>query len=277
MAVLKNNRTLSQYQYEWDFNKMYEYFRVQLKKVPKRRIPWVSDPLTTILRQVHSDIMELSTGYVSSQKRAQWKHDLILKALKNLAALQMPLDNFWNIMQSDEHHRKTWCEYINKEIALLHGMLIVNSQYSEEDEKEVKQITYYKTSDINNAKFLCNMRELHRYSHTKVIHAKKDFDGFESSTIVSLVNDAWYQCVSANRKIPTTKQEVISRQKHISNAISDLHKMNRPMLSLFILMDYSEREMREWADLLTEQIRLLYALQKSDKKRFGKLLKDDVG
>ena len=91
------------------------------------------------------------------------------------------------------------------------------------------------------------------------------------------MNDAWYQCVSANRKIPTTKQEVISRQKHISNAISDLHKMNRPMLSLFILMDYSEREMREWADLLTEQIRLLYALQKSDKKRFGKLLKDDVG
>lgn len=274
MAVLKNNRTLSQYQYEWDFNKMYDYFRIQISKVSKRRAVWVSDPLTVILRKVHSDIMELTTGYVPQKSRAKWKHDLILNALTNLAALQMPLDNFWNIIQTDEHHRKTWCECINKEIALLHGMLIANSQYSKDDEKEVKQITYYKTSDISNAKFLYNMRELHRYSHTKIIRAKKDFDGFESSTIISLVNDAWYQCISANEKIPTTKQEVICRQKHISNAISDLHKMNRPMLSLFLLMNYSENEMREWANLLTEQLRLLYALQKSDKDRFRKLLKE---
>lgn len=274
MSVLKNNRSLSQYQYEWDFNKMYEYFRIQISKVPRRRTAWISVSLTDVLRRVHSNIMELSTGYVPQKKRAQWKHDLILGALTDLASMQAPLYTFWNIMQTDEHHRKTWCECINKEIVLLQGLLRANSQYSEIDEEGVDFIKYYKTSDISNAKFLQNMKELHKFSHAKVIRAKESFDGFESSTIIELVNDAWFYCISANEKIPETKKELSSRQKHISNAISDLHKMNRPMLSLFVLMNYSENEMREWADLLNEQLRLLYALQKSDKNRFSKLLKD---
>lgn len=271
MSVLKNKRGVSQCEYERAFNSMYQYFKIQLNKVPIRRKKWLNTPLTDILRDVHMTTMELTTGYTEPKNKQQWRYDLITHALHRLSDLQKPLYCHWAIMQTDERHRKTWCESINTEIALLHGMQKANPCYKPDDETEVSFIMYYKTSDVETARFLSNMRDLLRYSHTKIIHASKEFNGFESDTIIELVDDAWYHCIAANQKIPETENEYRKRRSHISKAISCLHKLNRPMLSLFILVGYSEDTMREWSDLLVEEIRLLTALQKSDRKRFGSL------
>lgn len=271
MAVLKNKRSLSKYEYEHTFNAMYEYFRIQLRKIPTRRQEWVSKPITDILRSVHMSIMELNTGYVPYKDRAQWRYNIILSAINSLMALQKPLYCYWDIVDADEKHKKNLCAHVNKEIALLHGMLKTNTFYTENDESRIKHIMYYKNEDINNAKFLSVMRALHRYTHGKAIRAKSEFDAFETRTMIELVDDAWYHCLEANKTIPENKSEYITRKNHISKAISCLHKLNRPLLSLFILMGYSESIMREWSELLTQELALLSALQKSDKKRFGKL------
>ena len=271
MSVLKNKRSVSKYEYENSFNTMYQYFKTQLNKTPTRRQKWVYPELTEILRDVHMSIMELSTGYKDYKERDKWRYGLIKHSLKRLQDFQKPLYSYWAIMETDEKHRITWCEHINKEIALLKGMLKSNPCYNEEDELGIKLIMYYKNSNIAGTKFLSNMKDLLDFSHSKIIHVKKDFDGFESATIIELVGDAWYHCISANQKIPENAEEYKNRKEHISDAISCLHKLNRPMLSLFILVGYSENTMREWSNLLVEEIRLLTALQKSDKKRFGSL------
>lgn len=272
MAILKNQRTLSQYEYERAFNSMYQHFRNECGKIPIRRRQWLCTELANLLRSAHSDIMELSTGFVDHSVRKEWKCNLANSAIGYLAKLQAPLYYYWNIMQTTESQMQNWCEIINSVISLLYGVFRSNAYNVEISEQEkVQYIMYYRKQDIESAKFLSNMRDLHRYSHSKVIRAHKDFDGFESSTIISLVNDAWYHCIAANQKIPKNKQEYIERRAHLSDAISSLQKLNRPMLSLFILLDYSEQTMREWSDLLVEEIRLLTALQKSDKKRFGSL------
>lgn len=271
MSVLKNKRSISKYEYEHSFNIMYQYFKNQLIKTPIRRQKWIYPELTRILRESHMLIMELSTGYVDYKERDEWKYNLIKNALYKIQEFQNPLYSYWVVMNTDEKHRETWCEHINKEIALLLGMLKSNSCYKESDELGIKFIMYYKNSMIENAKFLSNMRDLLRFSHSKIIHVKKDFDGFESASIINLVGDAWYHCISANQKIPENAEEYKTRKKHISSAISCLHKLNRPMLSLFITVGYSENIMREWSNLLTEEIKLLLSIQKSDKKRFGSL------
>lgn len=271
MSVLKNKRSVSKYEYENSFNIMYQYFKIQLSKTPIRRQKWIYPELTEILRDVHMSIMELSTGYKDYKERDEWRYNLIKYSLKRLQDFQNPLCSYWAIMKTDEKHRITWCEHINKEIALLKGMLKSNPCYNEGDELGIKLIMYYKNSDVKNAKFLSNMKELLEFSHSKIIHAKKEFDGFESASIIELVGDAWYYCLSANRKIPENAEEYKERKENISNAISCLHKLNRPMLSLFIMVGYSEHVMREWSDLLTKELKLLSSLQKSDKKRFGSL------
>ena len=72
----------------------------------------------------------------------------------------------------------------------------------------------------------------------------------------------------ANRKIPTTQKEYIKRKEYLSKSISCLNKMNRGLLFYFNLMKYSERVMNEWSEMLTQELKMLHALQKSDKSRF---------
>ena len=61
------------------------------------------------------------------------------------------------------------------------------------------------------------------------------------------------------------------RRKCISTAIQILEQANRPMLTYFNIMQYSERIMIEWSDMLTKEIKKLRALQQSDAKRFKEL------
>ena len=81
MSVLKNERSVSKYEYENSFNTMYNYFRLQLRKTPICRQKWIYPELTEILRDVHMTIMELSTGYRDYTVRNKWRYDLINHAM----------------------------------------------------------------------------------------------------------------------------------------------------------------------------------------------------
>lgn len=89
--------------------------------------------------------------------------------------------------------------------------------------------------------------------------------------MILLVNDAFYELILANKKVPETKAEYEQRRQHISNAITYLKGMNRPMLFYFNLMQYSERIMNEWSELLVSELKMLASLQRSDKERFKSL------
>lgn len=273
MAVLKNKRAVSEYEYERKFNDLLRYSRIQLRKASTRRIKFLVVPITDILRNTHSIIMELNTGYTKPKERNAVHFNLLCNALQQLYSLQKPLYTYWNIMATDEKQCRYWVGCINDEIKLLYAMILSNPQYSQFKDQigEIKYIMYFKKEDIAKAKFLAKMMELHRFTHGKAVHLPKEYDCFETATMIELVNDAWYCCLMANHKIPSTASEYNSRRQYISRAISDLNKMNRPLLSIFSLMNYSESVMREWSDLLSDELKLLYKLQVSDKKRFSKL------
>ena len=89
--------------------------------------------------------------------------------------------------------------------------------------------------------------------------------------LLSIMDDALYQLVKANRKIPETHDEYEFRRQCISKAIQRLEQANRPMLAYFNVMKYSERIMMEWSEMLVTEIAKLRALQQSDAKRFKDL------
>ena len=103
---------------------------------------------------------------------------------------------------------------------------------------------------IHKVEFLRNMSNLHRYTYSKVLNASVCYDDTEGALLISLIDDAF---------------------NNVMKAISCLKQMNRRMLAYFNLMQYSERIMREWSDMLVKEITLLTGLQKSDKRRFDNL------
>ena len=180
-----------------------------------------------------------------------------------LNALEKPLMMLWNVNKYDTGVMVRWVARIKQEVNLLNMM--------HDDESIPCDISILDWQTINNAMFLKNMSELHRYTHGKVTNAHTVYDGTEGSLLISLVNNAFYELILANKKIPETKQEYEQRRQHISNSITYLREMNRPMLFYFNLMQYSERIMTEWSDLLVSELKMLAALQRSDKERFKTL------
>lgn len=162
-------------------------------------------------------------------------------------------------------------ELFNKDLALLRGLLHKNPLYIQDENKESERMFYYRNEDVREALFLSNLSKLHKYTHQKIAHAKKLYADRECDMLSDFVNAAWYYGLEANRNIPKTKAEYEYRQRCISSAISSLKKMEVSMVSLFILMDYSENTMCEWSTIFNDTVKCLYGLRKSDKTRFGQL------
>lgn len=263
MAVLKRMRSISKYGFEHTFSNLYAYSRDRTIRVAKRKQKWLCYNIDTLMNDMFNKIMELNEGRFFGENPNEEKLILIRELLSQLYTLEKPLMILWNIEQYETKKMVTWTKYVNEEINLLNMM-------SKSTNKQ-KYITILDWQKIHETQFLSKMSELHRYVHSKVIHAKNCYDNTESALLIKLADDAFYSLIVANYKVPTTQTEYKKRKENISKAISSLCKMNRPMIFYFNVMGYSEHIMREWSDLVTSELKLLYALQKSDRTRFSDL------
>lgn len=264
MSVLKNKRGIARTEFENTFTKLYQYSAIQTKKVSKRRRKWLSYPIDTIMNRVYRNLMNINDGYFrSSSEKENFTSETAIQAISDLNSLDKPLVVLWNVEKYETRKMNYWTSLIAPEVELL------NQMHKSED--ILCNVMVLDWDTIKNVKFLDNMSKLHRYTHGKVVNAKGGYDDTEGSLLIELVDDAFYEVLLANRKIPATKHEYELRRKHISKAITCLNEMNRPLLFFYNLMQYSERIQVEWAEMLTSELKMLSALQKSDKKRFQDL------
>lgn len=249
-------------EFEHSFFELYRLSMEQTIKVPKRRRKWLSVEIDSCMNNVYRDIMAIADSYFKNKyDKRDFTSIAATHAIVGLNSLSKPLTVLWNVQGYEFAAMARWAAQIKKEVALLNKMHDVDDIQCD--------IFVLDWRVINNANFLKNMSELHRYTHGKIAGARMPYDDTQGSLLISLVNDAFYELLLANRKIPESKAEYEQRRQHISNAITYLSNMNRPMLFYFNLMQYSERVMNEWAELLTTELKLLTALQKSDKERFS--------
>lgn len=123
-------------------------------------------------------------------------------------------------------------------------------------------------SKIQRLAFLQKMSELHKYTYQKIGHAPNDCKDFISGKIADYIDTALCAVVLANHKIPETRAEADKRAGHLQAAIDSLNAMQRPLLALWNIMEYSENTMDEWAGLLDEELKILEGLKKADQARY---------
>lgn len=262
MSVLRSHRQVAQTEFENTFSNLYKYSRLQTSKVPKRRQKWICDDITKAMNSIYQDVMAMSDYYdCGILPREEFREKAAARCISNLNSLQKPLLVMWNVSGMETKKMATWLNLINREVELMH-------EFSDSESVDFFIIDWHR---INELRFLSNMSALHRYVHGKVTNAKNKYDDTEGSLLISLIDDAFYNVMSANRKKPTNQKEYQKRKEAISQAIRDLKALNRPMLFYFNLMKYSERVMKEWSYMLREEIKLLPGVLKSDEKRFGNL------
>lgn len=264
MAVLRSKRQIAKTEFENTFANLYQFTMSQTVAVPKRRRKWLCKELNKIMNLLYREIVEINDYYHPERsKKIEHVDQTIESAISHLYALEKPLMVMWNVQRYKTDKIARWAELINREIFLL------NKIHKCDERTDSVMILDWRAIDA--AEFLKNMSELHRYTHSKVANAKMDYDDTAGALLVCTVDDAFYCLIQANKRIPTTRKQYEKRREYISQAITCLKELNRHLLSYFNLMQYSERVMNEWSLLLTQELKLLFAIQKSDKKRFGSL------
>ena len=263
MAVLKSKRTVSKEEYEHSFKEMYQHFVSHLARVPKRRQKWLCKNLYRILNRTFEDIMEISEGYFTKGDKRETIDTLALTCIRRLQSLQKPLLVLWSIEKFSMRRMVYWVGLIHRVLDLLNKMM--------ETPIEMEYLYVLDWNAIYKAKFMANMMELHRSVHGKVIKAPMKDDDSYNYLFVTLIDDALYELCEANRNVPKTAKEYQARRRHISTAISNLNKCQRPMVYFFSVHEYSNEVIKQMSKLLSTELKLLYGLNKSDKIRFSNL------
>ena len=119
--------------------------------------------------------------------------------------------------------------------------------------------------------FLGKMAELHRYTFQKTAHAPNDAFDALSVRIDDFATNALYDVVMANDREPKTRAQAQTRDAYLKDAIDNLNAMQRPMVGLWNIMQYSENIMDEWAGMIDEEIRILVGLRDADRARYKNL------
>lgn len=226
MAVLRSKRKIAQSEFEHSFSELYQFSMTQTIKVPTRRRKWLCPDIDNKMNSLYIGLMHINDIYFRNKNdRIEYASSVVKRYIHILNSLEKPLMMLWNVSRYDTGVMARWVERIKQEVFLL------NLMHSDEDVSCEVEILDWRA--INNATFLKNMSELHRYTHGKVTNARTAYDDTEGSLLISLVNNAFYELILANKKVPESKQEYEQRRQHISNSITYLKEMNRPMLFLF--------------------------------------------
>lgn len=137
---------------------------------------------------------------------------------------------------------------------------------------EVMYMKPFTRKDIEEIQFLEKLYQLNELIYPKYIRIPMAERDEEANLACKYIRNAFYCAYSANSIYPSTKGEYSSRHRLFSEAISDLYRLNRPMVKMFMVHLFSNEDMETITQLVNEATRLLQGMQKSDKERFASLI-----
>lgn len=263
MSVLKNKRKTAFSEFERQMILLCRYTKDRLNSVPARYKKFINPKIYDPTNKAMTAVI-LANEQNSRTAQGQKRRLVMFKAaVQQLVSLQKPLLAAWNLLGIEEESTARWADMINREFALIWGV----TKWKEAQ----PMIIALPKRKMEKLEFLKTMAELHRYTYMKIGHAPTHCKDTIGDRIADFVNTALCEIVLANHKIPETKAEATERAAHIQSAIDSLNGLQRPLLALWLIQDYSENEMDEWAGLIDKELRLLEGLKTADAERYKNL------
>lgn len=265
MSVYVSRRKVAYSEFVFQMIRICDHIDERAKSLPSRYKKFLRPKLYGPMNRAYKAVLRANETYSRTADGMKQRNGYIVEAIRALYALQEPLLALWNIKQAKEGGMVILRDEMNRELALLYGVLKM--------EMPTKRIEILPIGKMERLAFLKKMGELHRYSFQKIGHAPDDCFMYQSQNIESFVSAALADVVLANKKEPENKGEYEDRRKHLQSAVKNLNSLQTPLLSLWNVCfeSLSENVMDEWAGLINEEIALLEGLLKSDEKRFKSL------
>lgn len=266
MSVHVSQRNESPIEFMASFLNFQQYAENKISKIPKRKYRWIGKPIIDKLNEIYDVLFTLSKDCFKRNKSIKEDREKIKDVIRKYKELNRLLFVFWNINNDGMDDMVKWVVLADKAIDCIVRMGGFKRR------NKYMDILDYKS--INKAKYVKKMAELHSFIYSKTISTPKHLQESKGRELMKLADIAFNCVIDANKNPPNTKEEYLARKENIEIALDCVDKMQTPVLSLFYEMHYGDATMKEWAGLLNDEFNLLSGIQKSDKKRFGYLLKE---
>lgn len=264
MGVLRSKRGIAYSEFERNMWKIHLNLEQRMHALPVRYKKHICDRLYEPMNLAYNALIiaDEQKGSASAAKDKRQKY--FTMGFHALMQMEKPLMAFFNIRDVSEEGEEQIEKAMNYEIALIWG-----AAGWEKEEKPVFHVL--KKNKFRKLAFLSKMAELHRYTFQKTAHAPNDAFDALSVRIDDFATNALYDVVMANVREPKTREEAKRRVAWLKDAIDNLNAMQRPLVGLWNIMEYSEKIMDEWAGMIDEELRILSGLREADRKRYSGL------
>ena len=236
MGVLRSKRGIAYSEFERNMWKIHLNLEQRMHALPVRYKKHICDRLYEPMNRAYNALIiaDEQKGSASAAKDKRQKY--FTMGVHALMQMEKPLMSFFNIRDVSEEGEEQIEKAINYEIALIWG-----AAGWEKEEKPVFHVL--KKNKFRKLAFLGKMAELHRYTFQKTAHAPNDAFDALSVRIDDFATNALYDVVMANIREPKTREEAKRRDAWLKDAIDNLNAMQRPLVGLWNIMEYSEKIM----------------------------------
>lgn len=278
MTILKNDRRISQMEYERNYIAIYDAIKQTISKVPSRHWYFLACPIIEKMNKTYDDVLELSEMYLAKvpKKTRIRKCQEILFGIKDL---NQYVYTYWVISDGTNKirsvpykHRIALAQMVNKEVLYIIGVMRKLDAHFEFVDIREYSMKAFRDYDIESVIFLSKLQKLNRIFYIRAVRTSRRFKDEEVSLTLRYMRDAFSNAYNANNIYPENRKDYEKRKNYLSHAISDLYKLNRPLIKLFASTDYFSNDVREEiSELVNDSTKLLQALQASDIQRFSNL------
>lgn len=243
-------------------DKLWTFSLERTAKFAKRKRRYLVDSIFKYLNIAYKNVLFASELSAKDESKQELRYNHFKRAISALYNLQKPLWAYWNVAETSYSTQNEWCNIINREISLIGGVM-----------KYDKGLPYVLMLDANRqTDFVCirKISQLHKYTFQKICRFPSRYQ-FLCDVVSDFATNALYDALCANSKIPECQKDYQKRKDFWDGAIGNINSMQKPLISLIKLGNISNKELETWAELMTECIKLIKGVMKSDKNLYSNL------
>lgn len=268
MSVLEARRTLSPLQFVSTYNNIYREYNALLQSIPKRKKLFIVSNTYFHLNESLLCITNLSNhlpNNTSTQVMLFWQNFHQLMELMQ----KIQDDLFWiNLVKPQKEKRMLQLEeLLKKEIALLVG---VARKMDEEYTVNLSRI--YIPSKVKDVIFLEKLQELTKLTIGHVSHLPQVYQYSLKFPLIEYAGAAFKCAYDANNILLCDEDSLRQRAVLFDKSLDYLESYEQKLFILFSATnDYcNAMDINHWSYLLSETVKLIKAIKKSDRQRIKK-------
>ena len=274
--IRKNERRISNIEYDNTYCELYKYLRTKILHLPKRHQRFIGNRMIELMNEGYQQISKITRLFDEDLGKSADRYGVCCDFMRTMSEMIKLSYAYWNASNGKNEikyvRKKTriyWSDLINKEIALINSVMKTcnKGRYKEPDIPYMKP---WSKHDIKNVIFLDKLSELEGIIYRRAVNSNAHFPDAAVILLLQLSRSALFNAIEGNFIVVNDNESLFKeRRRRISAALDDLYHMNRPIRILAFDDLLGEQELERISTLVTESKKILTAIRNTDSERFS--------